>query len=170
MTDEELPLLSAPDLIDTLARHGVEYVLVGGFAALVVGGLARATWDIDICPARNPDNLMRLKDALEELHARAWTESGEGTEVSFDIGRLKRIDLWTLNTRFGLLDVVFVPPGTEGYEDLAADAQTMDIHGRRVLVASIDDLIKMKQTTGRPLDIADVQTLEEVRLHLQHPD
>lgn len=166
MTSEQPPLLAAPELIDTLNRHGVRYVLVGGYAAVVMGGIARATWDIDICPARNPDNLLRLKGALEELGARAWTEGGAGTELSFDIGRLKRIDLWNLTTRHGNLDILFVPKGTGGFEDLVPRAATFDIHGLQVDVVSLDDLIEMKRVSARPIDLADLFTLEELRHEL----
>jgi hypothetical protein len=50
-----------------LIRHRIEFVVVGGFAA-VAHGVTQLTQDIDICCRMTPDNLMRLQDALSDLH------------------------------------------------------------------------------------------------------
>ncbi len=53
------------DALDVLARHGVEFVVVGGVAA-VLAGAPISTFDLDIVPARSPANLARLLSALTE--------------------------------------------------------------------------------------------------------
>jgi len=57
------------DGLETLARHGVEFVVVGGVAA-VLNGAPISTFDLDIVHARAPANLDRLLAALTELDAR----------------------------------------------------------------------------------------------------
>ena len=64
-------------LFAVLARHAVDYVLIGGLAA-VLHGSALVTNDADICPNRDPENLARLADALRELDARVRTPSEPG--------------------------------------------------------------------------------------------
>jgi hypothetical protein len=49
-----------------LARHQVQCVVIGGYAA-VLAGVDIVTRDIDITPAVEPANLQRLADALTEL-------------------------------------------------------------------------------------------------------
>jgi hypothetical protein len=55
--------------LDTLSRNEVRFVVIGGIAANLWGSPS-ATYDLDICYARDPDNLTRLARALIELKAR----------------------------------------------------------------------------------------------------
>jgi hypothetical protein len=73
-------LTAAPDLqriTNALARHHVEYLLVGGIAARAYGAL-RPTYDVDCMPEPSRDNLDRLAAATRDLHARLHVE-GLGT-------------------------------------------------------------------------------------------
>ncbi len=56
-------------LTDALARHGVEYLLVGGIASRAYGA-QRPTYDVDCLPAPSRENLGRLAAAMRDLHAR----------------------------------------------------------------------------------------------------
>ena len=51
-----------------LNEEGVDYVVIGGFAA-VVHGSSLPTRDIDLLPSRNPSNLDRLARALKRMNA-----------------------------------------------------------------------------------------------------
>jgi len=65
-----------------------------------------------------------------------------------DAETLERGDHFTFATDAGSLDCLGTPSGVSGYEDLLATAAPMDLDGLRVLVASIDDLIRMKRAAG----------------------
>src|SRR4030067_50543 len=54
------------DLFSALARHKVDYLLIGGLA-VSLHGVERATMDVDITVAMNPDNLAALIEAAKEL-------------------------------------------------------------------------------------------------------
>ena len=73
---------------------------------------------------------------------------------------------WHLNltTRFGDLDLSFVPSGTSGFEDLRQHAVTMSLMGRPVAVASLADVIRSKEAANRP---KDQTALPALRLLLQ---
>lgn len=58
-----------------LNEHGVRYVVVGGFAA-VLHGSALPTADVDVVPSRDDENLDRLGSALRELDAKLRTADG----------------------------------------------------------------------------------------------
>ena len=55
------------DIIDRLIQAEVDFVLIGGLAA-VSHGSSMTTQDIDICCDFSMDNLLRLQSALEDLH------------------------------------------------------------------------------------------------------
>lgn len=54
------------DLFSALARHKVDYLLIGGLAVSLYG-VERATMNVDITVAMNPDNLAALIEAAKEL-------------------------------------------------------------------------------------------------------
>lgn len=53
-------------LLGTLNRNRVEYIVVGGVAALAYGS-ARFTQDLGVVYGRSPENLDRLVSALRDL-------------------------------------------------------------------------------------------------------
>jgi len=63
-------------LADALARHDVEYILVGGIASRAHGA-QRPTYDVDCLPAPSRQNLERLAAAMRDLHAGGcWVKTG----------------------------------------------------------------------------------------------
>ena len=56
-------------LLKHLTSRGVDFVVVGGIAATLLGS-AHETFDLDICPAADAENLEQLGSALLELDAR----------------------------------------------------------------------------------------------------
>jgi molybdenum cofactor biosynthesis enzyme MoaA len=69
VSDPDAPPLDSQTLVETLERHGVAYVAVGGIAAQWQGA-SRPTLDMDICPAWDDENLERLARAMRDLDAR----------------------------------------------------------------------------------------------------
>jgi hypothetical protein len=63
----------------------------------------------------------------------------------------------------GRLYIAFMPPGTKGYEDLASDAEKFEAFGVRFLAASLDDIIRSKEATGRGKDEDDVVILRALK-------
>jgi hypothetical protein len=124
---------------------------------------------IDLTPATDPENLERLADALRELGANLRVASDE-VGVPFDISSeaLAGAEMWTLTTAAGDVDLCFVPAGTRGYEDLRREAsRTWLERGLVVDIASLRDVIRMKEAAGRATDLAQLpvlrRTLELVR-------
>ena len=88
--------LNPERLLTTLARHGVDFVLIGALAARL-HGFPRATYDADITPARDPHNLRRLVAALRELDARIYVDQiPEGLSFDCSPQMLARADIWNL--------------------------------------------------------------------------
>src|SRR5207249_972844 len=146
-----------------LARHGVEYVLIGGFAAVTYGA-PHITNDLDITPNDDLDNLERLSAALDDLDARvrADHEGGETFEFSHDAASIKRQTILNLTTRAGNLDITVVPSGTHGYPDLRRDAVQLNVDGVSVVVASLADVVRSKAAANRPKDRAALPVLRRL--------
>jgi len=144
-----------------LTERRVEFVLIGGFAARLLGSPS-VTFDLDICYARHDGNLDRLAAVLQELHAEL-RGAPRGLSLILDAKTLHAGDHFTFDTLLGPLDVLGVPAGTDGYEDLARTALRTDLGGFEVLVSSIDDLIRMKRAAGRPKDRVELEILGALR-------
>lgn len=155
------PDFRVDQLLGTLTAHGVEFVVVGGIAATLLGS-AHDTFDLDICPAADAGNLKSLARALDDLGARL---RGIDDAVPFHANErtLKGIEVLTLETDHGWLDILMRPAGSPPFEQLRRRAERKDIGAFSVLVASLDDLIAMKRAAGRPKDEIMVEELEAVR-------
>lgn len=142
-------------IIEVLARHGVDFVVIGGFAAELYRVPVPPTTDVDVTPSMAPPNLARLSAALYELGARIRTaEVPEGLPFSHDASSLARAGVWNLTTTAGNFDVTFRPSGTEGYEDLVVNAVVVDVGAHQVAVAALADVVRSKEAAGRPKDLA----------------
>lgn len=156
--------MSAFDPLRVLAAlnaAGVRYVVIGAYAGRILGS-PTVTRDLDICHDREPANLAALAGVLGDLRARL---RGVDDDVPFilDARSLAAGDSFTFSTDAGNLDILATPAGTGGYDELARTAVESDLDGVRVLVADIDDLIRMKRAAGRPKDLIEVEVLGALR-------
>jgi hypothetical protein len=150
--------LDAERILDALARHGVDYVIVGGLAVQTHGHV-RTTVDIDVVPNPDPSNRSRLADALNALDAQTLNPGSE--EIEIDAMTLPRASLWQFATRHGAIDVLHDAPGAPPYDELRARALVIRLGDLELAVASLDDLISMKRASARPVDLEDLAALTE---------
>lgn len=137
-------------VLETLVRHGVDFVLIGGIAAIVLGS-SYNTSDLDVAYARDQANIERLSDALRELGA-TLRGAPPGLPFRIDAETLEAGLNFTFATQGGNLDVFGEPAGAPPYAELKRRASVESIEGVEIRVASIDHLIAMKETAGRTKD------------------
>jgi len=150
-----------PDaLLATLTRHGVDFVVIGGFS-LAVHGYVRATKDVDIVPDPSPPNLDRLAAALRDLDAQVDLADMNADELGLrpDEDGLRGGGNWVLLTRHGRLDVMQDVPGLRSYVQLRSGAVTVG----GVRYAGYEELLRMKVASGREEDLRDIGALEAAR-------
>src|SRR4051812_49097216 len=150
--------LDAERILEALAEHRVDYVLIGGLAVQTHGHV-RTTNDADLIPAPDPANLERLAAALRSLEARVLNPGEEATVI--DAKMLPRATIWQFVTRDGGIDVMPEVPGGRSFRELSKEALRVQLGDIEVPVVSLDDLIQMKLVRGRPVDLADVASLTD---------
>jgi len=155
--------MALADILATLAANEVEYVVVGGMAA-VLRGAPVTTRDIDIVYARTARNIERLGRALAVLDARF---RGDPRGLRPEESHLASAGHKLLLTRFGPLDVLgSIEDGTT-YADLLPHASKLPVAGVEVLVLGLDRLIEVKKKLTRPKDQLMLLELESLREELR---
>ena len=66
MDDESEKSSDLRAIVELFAKHGVEFLVIGGRAEQLMGG-ARVTYDTDLCYLRSAGNLERLAAALRQI-------------------------------------------------------------------------------------------------------
>jgi hypothetical protein len=141
-------------LIGELNRHKVEYVVVGG-VALNFQGLVRATEDIDLFVRPTEDNVARLRLAL----AAVWPDPEVGKISASDLaGDYPTVRYGPPDESF-LVDILGRLGTAFSFDDL--EAETLEIDGTAVQVATPAMLYRMKRDTVRPIDKADALALQQ---------
>jgi predicted nucleotidyltransferase len=149
-------------IFETLTRHGVDFVAIGGWAVISHGG-TRNTRDVDFVAAADADNLARLEAALAELDAQLWGVDAHLLGIELDARTLAEGGNFTLVTRAGGLDFFNEVPGGAPYADVRARSAVVDLgDGLEVRIAGVDDLIAMKRAAGRARDLQDIATLTHI--------
>jgi predicted nucleotidyltransferase len=148
-------------LLRRLVEGNVDFVVVGGFAAIAHGS-ARLTQDLDICYSGEPENLKALGSVLVKLGAHL---RGVDEDVPFvpDHRALRRTTILTLDSPDGPIDLLVEPSGSPPYRELRRRALQVELDGVGVRVASLDDLIAMKNAAGRTKDLLDIEELEAIK-------
>jgi len=157
-----------PDaMLEVLVRHDVRFILVGGIAAQAHGSPS-LTGDLDICYARDHDNLGRLAAALADLSAvRRGLPADAPRMPPLDARTLRAGGLFTLATRYGDFDILATPDPGFDYQGLLRHAITTTVHGAQVHISSLSDLIEMKRAAGRPKDRIELEILGALREEIE---
>lgn len=149
-------------ILEVLNRHGVQFILIGGVAAIYYGS-RQVTTDVDVTPADDDGNLSRLSEALAELRARIRTEAEpDGLPFAHDATSLRQMEVLNLRTSFGDMDIALKPSGTQGFSDMKREAVAGKILGVEVQIASLADVIRSKEAAGRAKDLAVLPELREI--------
>lgn len=150
----DVPEVRPPTLDDVrricraLAAAEARYVLIGGFAVVLHGGL-RTTKDIDLLVDASPDNVARLKQALSVLEDNAARDIGEEDLARYTVVRV---------ADEVMVDLLSAACGVT-WAEAEGSAEKRDLAGTPVILADPKTLIRTKQTI-RPSDAADRAWLE----------
>jgi hypothetical protein len=155
------------ELFTSLEEHRIRYLVVGG-VAVVLHGFVRATADLDLMVALDPENLNAFVALMKE--------KGYKPKIPVpieDFLQLKKRQTWKKEKGM-LVFSLFHPKKTEELIDIFFDEPIpfADAYRRRVAiplgkrqisVACQDDLIKLKRQAGRAQDMQDIRALEDLK-------
>ena len=148
------------EIFRVLAEEGVEYVLIGGLAAIVQGA-SLVTMDTDICFRQSPSNGERLTRALTRLEAEVYPTRTNLIPITAELLQTHR--LVHLKTKLGRLDLIAIVPGLGTFEDLAGGATTIELGDLTIPVLTLDQLIQAKSALSQPKDREHLDQLLAIR-------
>ena len=143
--------MDTEDLLRFLNAHRVEFVVIGA-TAFPIHGYARATLDIDIFIRPESQNAAQLLEALRDF--------------GYDVSDISLEDLLTKKVLIRqYLVETDIHPFVSGvtFDQVWKNRVSGTYGNERVFYASLDDLITMKQASGRPKDLEDLRILQILR-------
>lgn len=152
------------EAIELLAGRGVEFIVVGGIAAILQGS-PLTTQDVDVLYRTGQANLRRLVDVLDEMDASYADPAGR--TIRPDVERLTSMRVHLLNTRYGRVDLMRTVGHDLAYEHLVDRTRELEIGTSRVRVLELEAIIETKEQADRPKDRYQLpflrQLLAEIR-------
>jgi len=145
------PRIKALQVCVALNAAGAKYLVIGGVAC-VLHGYARATTDVDILIERTRENAERILEGLSTIgygFARQLVPDEILERPIFVIGDDPAVD-------------IFLVAWSVKYDDAVHRSSIVTVDGVAVPLIGLDDLIETKRT-GRPLDTADIEALEQIK-------
>jgi predicted nucleotidyltransferase len=143
-----------------LHRGGVEFIVVGGVAAIAHGS-PRLTNDLDIVYSRSPENIARLAAALSSVEPYL-RGAPPGLPFRFDVDTIRRGLNFTLTTSLGDLDVLGEISGGGAYPSLLPHTTPLQAFGGEFRFLNLEKLIHVKRAAGRPKDLEAIAELEAI--------
>ncbi len=158
MEQQHLPV---QELLNRLLDHRVDFVIIGGVAAIVHGS-AYVTRDLDVCYSRAAESLERLVAALAPLNPRLRGAPSD-LPLQWDPRTLRAGLNFTLDTDRGPIDLLREVAGIGRYAEALAASDWATLFGRPCLVLTLDALIRSKRAAGRPRDREALKELDALR-------
>ena len=144
-------------LLERLADSGLDFVIVGGYAA-VTHGSSLVTRDLDICMVLSNDTVEKLRAVLAQ-----WNPKHRMTPQSLSFLEFPKsgpIQNLYLRTDVGVVDILSSVLGVGDFGELRKNAENFEINGRVYHVISLQDLIVAKEAMGREKDLLAVKELD----------
>jgi hypothetical protein len=141
-----------------IAAH-VEFVLVGGFAA-VAHGVTLVTRDVDICCRFSEANLMRIQMAFADLHPVHRSRPDLPLRLTPEqCAGLKNL---YLKTDLGVVDCLGEVLGIGDFEVVLKNSVEVELPYGKCSIIDIQTLIRAKEAMNRDHDKITVKYLKEI--------
>jgi len=147
-------------LLQRLADAGPEFVVIGGYAA-VLHGSSYVTNDLDLCMVLSRENVARLRLALADLNPVHRLTHKKLSFTKFPPADQDVSNLY-LETDGGVVDVLGSVLGVGDFPSLRQHAIEVLLFGRRCWVMSLEDLIRSKEALGREKDLLTAKELRAI--------
>lgn len=159
------------EILKGLFKSRIRYLIVGGLSVNLYG-VPRVTQDIDIIIAKDRENILKITSLLKNLDyvprlpvnpddlanpdkVKDWIENKN----------LKAFSFYHRKDNYKVIDIVLVHP--LDFDKAFKNRTAKKVNDIEIYLASIDDLIKMKEFSGRTHDFSDIEMLKKVRKYLE---
>jgi len=148
------------ELMRRLIVSQVEFVLVGGFAA-VAHGVTLVTRDVDICCRFNETNLMRVQNAFADLNPVHRSRPDMPLKLTAEqCANLKNL---YLKTDIGIVDCLGEVLGIGNFDTVLQQSVEVELPYGKCRVLDIDALIRAKEAMNRDHDKITVRHLQAIK-------
>lgn len=151
------------DLLVRLCAHGVDFVVVGGYAVVAHGGTL-VTQDVDICCDLAPGNLLRIQDALQDIHP-VHRMTPKRLPLRLTPENCRGLKNLYLDTDIGQIDCLGEILGLGDYQAVKKRSLVVNVHGHELHLLNLDALIEAKKAMNRPRDHEAILQLEALQEH-----
>jgi hypothetical protein len=134
---------SIRQILTRLSKHDVEFVIIGGVAAILHGS-ARATLDVDVCAALVEPNLSRILQALRGTSPK-WRMHPGRLPLPEEPEKLQGFRNLYLETDLGILDILTEVAGIGSYEDVVRNSMLVELEDMKLRVLDLDALTQLPQ-------------------------
>jgi hypothetical protein len=153
------------ELTRRLIEAQVEFVLVGGFAA-VAYGVTLVTRDVDICCRFSEANLMQIQHALSDLHPAHRSKPDLPLALTREqCANLKNL---YLKTDLGIVDCLGEVLGVGDYKAVLQQSLELQLPFGSCRILELETLIRAKEAMNREHDRITVRQLREIKKRQQH--
>jgi hypothetical protein len=147
-------------LIEALDNNRIRYALVGGYA-VALHGVVRGTLDMDLAIRINKGEFRKTEKALNGLGLKSLLPVTADDVFTYreEYIRNRNMKAWSFVNpdKAGEVVDILITEDASGLKTV-----TKTIASRKVRVAAIPELIRMKTGTGRPQDEVDIKALKEL--------
>jgi len=149
------------DILQRLSECHVDFVIVGGFAA-VAHGSTMVTQDLDICCDFSRSNLMKLQKAIVDIHP-VHRLTPKRIPLKITPKFCKGLKNLYIDTDVGSLDCLSSVLGIGNFKKVRKHSVTVKgMNNRTFRVLALDALILAKKAMGRPKDRETVIQLQAI--------
>jgi hypothetical protein len=151
--------LSGPDLAGVIADANavsLNYVVIGAFA-VIYHGYVRATKDSDLLVGDGPEADAAVLRFLERIDGRHLRDNEAITPEDIASAESLRV-----NSHHGIIDILRAQLPPLDYGTVARHAETVEVRGQTMHIASLRSLVGFKRLARRPQDRLDLSELEAI--------
>src|SRR5882724_11930189 len=145
-------------LLKRLNDSGVEFVLIGGMAAIDHGG-SIVTDDVDVCVHFNLDTITKILKALDGLNPKHRMRP-DHMRLSEDPAMFEHFKNLYVTCDLGVIDFLGELPLFGSFDDVLRNSTSMNLSGFACRVLNAHVLMDVKRAVGREKDLRVVKELE----------
>jgi hypothetical protein len=158
------------EILESFYKNKVKYLIVGGLAVNLYG-VPRLTQDIDLIISTKKQNILKINSVLKDLgyilrlpvDPKDLTDSGKVMDW-VENRNLKAFSFYHKKDSFKVIDILLVHPLQ--FEESFKNKTVKKAKDIKIYLASLNDLIKTKEFSGRMQDSCDIKMLKKISKYL----